>query len=103
MIWYCFLIGLAVIVLTIGAVLIPGVALRQRLTGTADPHPAEALIEKGMRGRALSRLAPMGKVRVEGYDFEAKSDQGYIDEATEVEVVGFENSNVIVKIWKSDM
>ena len=60
------------------------------------PSP-EKEVKVGDRGRALSRLAPMGKVEFGGRIFEAKSLDAYIDVRSEVEVVGFENFDVIVK------
>jgi membrane-bound ClpP family serine protease len=51
----------------------------------------------GVKGVAVSRLSPMGKVNFNGKVYEAKSESAYIDQRCEVEVVGFENFNVIVK------
>jgi membrane-bound ClpP family serine protease len=49
-------------------------------------------------GIGLSALgSPMGKVEIDGKHYEAKSGGEYIDQRTEVEVVGFENSNIIVR------
>jgi membrane-bound ClpP family serine protease len=39
----------------------------------------------------------MGKVNIAGKIYEAKSVDSYIDQRSEVEVVGFENFTVIVK------
>ena len=39
----------------------------------------------------------MGRVEIEGRCYEAKSTGAYLDPQTKVEVVGFENTNVIVK------
>ena len=51
----------------------------------------------GDRGVAVSRLAPMGKVEIGGRIYEAKSTDVYIDQRSTVEVVGFENFNVVVR------
>ena len=48
----------------------------------------------------LSRLSPMGKVCIDGKIVEAKSLDAYVDPKTMVEVVDFENSNVVVKVVK---
>ena len=48
-------------------------------------------------GMTVSRLAPMGKVEIGGKIYEAKSMDSYIDPRREVEVVGFENFNIIVR------
>ena len=39
----------------------------------------------------------MGKILIDGRVYEAKSIDAYIDQRSEVEVVGFENFTVIVK------
>ena len=58
--------------------------------------PAEEL-QVGDRGVTLSRLSPMGKVEIGGRIYEAKSTDVYIDQRSTVEVVGFENFNVVVR------
>ena len=57
-------------------------------------------VRVGACGRALSRLSPMGSVEIDGKIYEAKLLSGYADPQTPVEVVGFENTSVIVKIIK---
>lgn len=53
----------------------------------------------GQGGVCLTRLAPMGKVQfADGSIMEARSLDSYIDPKAEVEVIGFENSYVIVKL-----
>ena len=54
-------------------------------------------VKAGDRGVAVSRLAPMGKVEIGGRIYEAKSTDVYIDQRSTVEVVGFENFNVVVR------
>ena len=51
----------------------------------------------GTRGRTLSRLSPMGTVEIEGKIYEAKLLSGYVDPQCEVEVIGYENSHILVK------
>lgn len=71
-------------------------ALEQELPASGTPEPARTL-RPGQRGRAVSRLSPMGTVEIDGVRHEAKSTEGYIDARTPVEVVGFENFSVLVK------
>ena len=71
-------------------------SLNQKLESSSMPTPAEEL-KIGTHGTSITRLAPMGKVEIEGRIYEAKSTDIYIDPKQEVEVVGFENFNVIVK------
>lgn len=71
-------------------------SLNEEVTSSSMPSPEQS-VKIGDTGRALSRLAPMGKVEFAGQIFEAKSLDSYIDARSMVEVVGFENFNVIVK------
>lgn len=71
-------------------------ALADKIEGKSGDAPAKK-VRKGDRGRTLSRLAPMGTVIVDGQTYEAKTMGGFVDPDREVEVVGFENLNVIVK------
>jgi membrane-bound ClpP family serine protease len=54
-------------------------------------------VKEGDRGVALGRLAPMGTVVIDGRNYEAKTTGGFVDQHTEVEVIGFENFNIIVR------
>lgn len=78
-------------------------SLRQKIASASNPTPEELEVKIGDRGVALSRLCPMGKVRIGGTIVEAKSLDAYVDPRTEVEVVDFENFNVVVKIVKQDI
>lgn len=51
----------------------------------------------GDEGLTLSRLAPIGKARINGIMVEAKSMDELIDENTPVEVVRVDSNNIIVK------
>ena len=55
-------------------------------------------IVPGDEGLTLSRLAPIGKARINGITVEAKSMDELIDENTPVEVLRVDGYNVIVKI-----
>lgn len=71
-------------------------ALNDKLTGQSMDTP-EKSVSIGARGRCVSRLSPMGKINIDGKVYEAKSLDSYVDQRSEVEVVGFENFTVIVK------
>ena len=72
-------------------------SLKQEIRSSSMPViPAEEL-QVGDRGVPLSRLSPMGKVEIGGRIYEAKSTDVYIDQRSTVEVVGFENFNVVVR------
>ncbi len=59
--------------------------------------PVQSSVAMGSEGLAFSRLAPMGKVMIDNKIYEAKSIGGYIDAQSTIEVVGHEDSTVIVK------
>ena len=71
-------------------------ALRQQIDSTSMPKPEKEL-SIGAVGTTISRLSPLGKVNIGGKVYEAKSADVFIDQREQVEVVGFENFNVIVK------
>ncbi len=71
-------------------------SLEQEIDSSSMSDPA-AELTVGTRGIAVSRLAPMGKVDFGGRIYEAKSLDRFVDPRTEVEIIGFENFNVIVR------
>lgn len=73
------------------------VSLTAKLEEAVD-ESIDTRVSIGDRGVAMTRLAPMGKVLVEGKIFEAKSMGDYIDQQSRIEIIGFENSNVVVKL-----
>lgn len=89
-------ISLLVTIISLRAKTWQRLALKDKVTGQSMGTPAES-VSVGARGRCVSRLSPMGKVNIDGKVYEAKSVDAYIDQRSEVEVVGFENFTVIVK------
>ena len=89
-------ISLLVTVLSLRAKTWQRLALNDKVEGTSMGSPAQAL-KVGDKGVTVSRLSPMGKVNIGGKVYEAKSVDAYIDQRCEVEVVDFENFNVVVK------
>ncbi|MCC8199996.1 MAG: NfeD family protein [Tannerellaceae bacterium] len=55
-------------------------------------------IQEGDEGMSVSRLAPIGKARINGLMVEAKSTGDFIPEETPVVVVRVDGYNVIVKM-----
>lgn len=53
-------------------------------------------IKIGDKGRTLSRLAPMGKIVIDGNIIEAKTHGEFIDHDTEVIVVEIHSTNILV-------
>ena len=74
--------------------------LKTNVDGTVDHDITEDQIKAGDRGTTLTRLAPMGKIEVNGIVREAKSLEGYIDEHSGIEVVAVEGTRISVKHLK---
>ncbi|MEG0789160.1 MAG: NfeD family protein [Alistipes sp.] len=75
-------------------------SLTQKINSSSMTIPEQENVKIGDTGITVSRLSPMGKVEIGGKIYEAKSGGDYVDPKTNIEVVGFENFNVIVKITK---
>jgi membrane-bound ClpP family serine protease len=71
--------------------------LNTNIDSKASEGPMEGLIKPGDKGEALTRLNPMGKVKVNDIVMEAKSITGFVDPHTEVEVIKLSGSQIIVK------
>jgi len=56
-----------------------------------------SLIHPGDRGKTITRLAPMGKAKVNEVICEAKSTGSFIDENTDIEVLQVLSTQIIVK------
>ena len=72
-------------------------SLKATIDSTSTPTPQQNNILVGQTGITLTRLAPMGNVRVGEVTAEAKTIDGYINPRQSVEVIGFENTVVIVR------
>lgn len=89
-------ISLLVTVLSLRAKTWQRLALNDKVDGQSMDTPSNS-VNIGDIGVCVSRLSPIGKVNIAGKIYEAKSVDAYIDQRSEVEVVGFENFAVIVK------
>lgn len=89
-------ISLLVTVLSLRAKTWQRLALKDKVDGQSMDTPSNS-VNIGDKGVCVSRLSPMGKVNIAGKIYEAKSVDSYIDQRSEVGVVGFENFTVIVK------
>ncbi len=93
----CLVLAAAATVLSLRSKTWQRFSLRQKIASSSMPAPAEENIRPGDRGVTLSRLAPAGKIEIQGRIYEARSLDSYVDPRTPVEVVGFENFTIIVK------
>jgi membrane-bound ClpP family serine protease len=75
------------------------IALHSEIDGKVNSIE-EFHIAVGDKGITVSKLAPMGKVRLGNATVEAKSLGIYVAENTEIEVVSVSKSNIIVKPFK---
>jgi len=57
----------------------------------------ERIVYPGAKGVSISRLAPTGKVRFGLVDFEVQSQDGFVDQGKEVEVVRIDRNKIIIK------
>ncbi|MDF1575264.1 MAG: NfeD family protein [Bacteroidales bacterium] len=71
--------------------------LKTDVNSTVDSNITEDQIKAGDMGTSLTRLAPMGKIEVNGIVREAKSTEGYIDEHSDIMVVSVEGTRISVK------
>ena len=71
-------------------------SLKTNVTGTVDKIN-EDQIRVGDKGMSVSRLAPMGKVKVNGVVVEAKTSDEFIDQGTQIVVVEVYQTNVLVE------
>lgn len=92
-----FAVAVVVTIFSLRAKTWQRLSLRQQITSSSMDTPQEHDVKVGDRGVAITRLAPMGKVEINGRTYEAKSATELIDQQSEVEVTGFENFNVLVK------
>jgi len=74
--------------------------LKTDVKGTVDHDITKDQIKAGDRGTTMTRLAPMGKIEVNGIVREAKSLEGYVDEHSDIEVVAVEGTRISVKHFK---
>lgn len=72
-------------------------SLKTEIESKNDPL-AGTQIKEGDVGITVSRLAPMGKIKVGGHVVEAKSLNGFIDEGSEVVVREVLLTNVMVEL-----
>ncbi|MFI3302173.1 MAG: NfeD family protein [Rikenellaceae bacterium] len=75
------------------------ISLKEQV-GTATSVEPSSILPLGSRGVAMSRLAPMGRAKFGDVIIEAKSLESFIDPKCDVEVVGYDNAAVIVKLIK---
>lgn len=71
-------------------------ALKTNVDGKVDSIDEE-VIKVGDKGMTISRLAPMGKVKINGNVMEAKTADDFIDQNVEIIVIEVYKTNVLVE------
>ncbi|MDR1552172.1 MAG: NfeD family protein [Prevotellaceae bacterium] len=72
-------------------------SLSKSIDSAVDVSPSQKNIQIGDEGIAITRLSPMGKVRIKNVDVEARSILEFIEHDAKIVVLKFEDSKVIVK------
>lgn len=89
-------VSIAAVVVSLRAKTWRKLSLKQKIESSSMETPSDT-VKVGQHGTTVSRLSPMGKVNIGGRIYEAKSIDAYVDQRSEVEVVGFENFTVVVR------
>ena len=76
------------------------ISLNQTIEGTVTDTVHENNLTVGQTGKTITRLAPIGKVMINGIVVEGKSTGEFISENTEVEIVKINNNQIVVKTKK---
>lgn len=72
-------------------------SLDTTIDATSSPTPQQHHIAVGQQAQTMTRLAPMGKISINGVIVEAKAVDRYVDPHSVVEVIGFDNTAVVVR------
>lgn len=98
--------NIIVAITLLALIVVIGIALRSRtwnklmlnttITGSIETV-SESLIHAGDKGIAITRLNPIGNVRVNGQEVEARCPGNFVDAQTPVEIVKVYKTYVVVK------
>ncbi len=71
-------------------------SLKTEIDGKNDPMK-DMIINVGDTGITSSRLAPMGRVKINNHIVEAKTNDDFIDPGVEITVIEVMNTNILVE------
>ena len=77
-------------------------ALNKNIDSKVEVGLEDDKIKVGDRGESITRMAPVGKVLINGLLVEGKSQRGFLDQHTPVEVIKVLNTQVIIKSLKEE-
>ena len=78
------------------------ISLHAEIDGRVN-NPDVSNVSPGDTGVALTRLGPMGNVRINDIVLEGKAEDGMIDSGAEIEVVSVGTSSVTVKLISEEL
>jgi membrane-bound ClpP family serine protease len=73
------------------------ISLKEDIDSKASDTSLFDKIKPGDKGIALSRLAPMGEIEINGINIEAVSSEGFVDEGSQVEVISNNKFKILIK------
>lgn len=76
--------------------------LKKNIAGKVEVGLENETVKVGDRGESITRMAPVGKVLINGLVVEGKSQRGFLDPHTLVEVIKVLNTQVIIKPIKKE-
>ena len=77
-------------------------ALNKNIESKVEVGLEDNKIKVGDRGESITRMAPIGRVRINGIIVEGKSHRGFLDQHTPVEVIKVLNTQVVIKSLKEE-
>ncbi|MDD4427539.1 MAG: NfeD family protein [Paludibacter sp.] len=91
-----FIMMTVAIVIFIRSKALEKMSLKTEIEGKNDPMEG-VVVQAGDQGITISRLAPMGKIRVNGHIVEAKAMDDFIDQEEKVIIIKVQSTNVLVE------
>ncbi len=76
--------------------------LKKDIDGKVEVGLENETVKVGDRGESITRMAPVGKVLINGLVVEGKSQRGFVDQHTPVEVIKVLKTQVIIKPIKKE-
>ena len=77
-------------------------ALNKNIESKVEVGLEDNKIAVGDKGESITRMAPIGRVLINGLIVEGKSQRGFLDQHTPVEVIKVLNTQVLVKSLKEE-
>ena len=77
-------------------------ALDKNIESKVEVGLEDDKIKVGDRGESITRMAPVGRVMINGIIVEGKAQRGFLDPHTPVEVIKVLNTQVIIKSLKKE-